>query len=312
MEKIDPIITFIRVVETGSFTAATELLSLSKSIVSHHVSVLEKQLNTTLLTRTTRKLTVTEMGETFYQQVKDIPELVKSGIESLNMQKQTPTGNLQTIMPPGFGLSLVKDIIPEFITRYPQCKLQIKLEDNPLSFIDQAFDLMIYGYIPELGIPDYPLVAKKLFKFPIGIFATPTYLNTHGHPHTPEDLLQHNCYSPLDIKWPFKDKNGKMYRLQVDGNFKINNDAIVKSMVMRDFGICYAYPILFAQELKQGKVKQVLTEYTDLNFQVIALYPQSRFIPLKSKCFIDLMFEYYQDMQTVIIQSPENVPFELT
>ncbi|PHQ80997.1 MAG: hypothetical protein COB66_03380 [Coxiella sp. (in: Bacteria)] len=299
---IEHIMTYIKVVELGSFTSAAHDMNLSKSVVSKHVSSLEESLNTRLLKRTTRKLSVTDVGKVFYEQVKNIPYEVENAQQAIQPFNDEPHGLLKVISPANFIASLKTDVVPDYLLKYPKVNLSLRGVRPVVDHINDEYDIIILWKLEHLNFQDYNMVAVKLFSMPVGIYVTPEYLEKNGTPRTPDDLAAHNCFSSIGRRWPFCEKNGSVYYKAVDGRLRSQNDEITQSACRKSVGITYSYPFLFEEDLADGTVVQILRDYTQLNIEMYAFYHPTSFLPPKISHFIDELKEFYRERQEEILR----------
>lgn len=305
--RFEHIMTFIQVVEQECFTGAAKILGVSKSVVSKHIAALEYSLKTQLLTRSSRKCTPTAVGLSYYQQIKQIPALLEHAHNILQTLNTKPHGLLKVIAPSHFNHSLKNIIIPDFLTTYPEITLQLRLELAVEDFINEDFDIIILWKLHTESFPNYPLIGKKLFTMPTGLYATPDYLARHGTPTTPQDLLQHNCFSTEGDRFPFINSDGEIVYQKISGNLQTTNDDIVYGATMNSVGITYSYPFLFHKELQSGQVVRLFNDYPTLFIDVYAFYHSGPYCPIKIKVFIEKLTMYYQMMQQAILQRGQPV-----
>ena len=291
--SVDQVMTFIHAVVAGSFTQAAEQLCVSKSVVSQRISALERHLQAQLFVRTTRKLILTDVGTTFYNQVKGLFSQIEAAIEAARTHQEVAKGKLTIFMPYGFARLIREQFIPDFLKSYPQVHLNLNIVDDLKACLDDPFDCMIFPHIKGVPLPDFTRVAKTILFSEVGIYATPTYLKEYGRPNTPKDLNSHNCVAAFSGQWPFKQSKGKLNFKAVSGNISVNNDSVLKSLVMNHQAIGYTYSRLFKDEAANKEVVSVLNDYTNLQVEVYALYPQSYYIPYKLKVFLNMLQAYY-------------------
>ncbi len=296
------ILTFLHVVEQGSFTKAAELLKISKSVVSKHVCALEDALSCQLLNRSTRKLEITELGQHFYQSLKNIPTQLAEAQDIIHDYQSEPKGLLKVIAPANFESSLKADVVPNFLKQYPKVKLQLEFEQKPEEFINSNFDVLIMWKLNYDIFPNYNLISKKLFSMPVGVYASPKYLKKHGTPKVPEDLREHNCFAQIEFKWPFKMKNKAVKYVEVSGNLQTKSVEIIHAATLQGLGIAYSYPFVFQQALKDKTAVKILDEYTQFHADIHAFYQQSVYRQLKVSAFIQCVQEYYLKMQEEILR----------
>lgn len=295
------ILTFLQVVEQGSFTKAADLLKLSKSVVSKHVCALEEALACQLLNRSTRKLEMTEIGQQYYQRLKNIPAQLTEAQDLIHDYQAEPKGLLKVIAPANFESSLKADVVPNFLKQYSKVKLQLEFEKNPEDYINSSFDVIIMWKLNHDIFPNYNLVSKKLFSMPIGVYASPKYLKKHGTPKVPEDLQAHNCFSQIELKWPFKMKNKGVKYVEVSGNLQTKSVEIIHAATLQGLGIAYSYPFVFQQALKDKTAVKLLEDYTPFYADIHAFYQQSAYRQLKVSAFIQCVQSYYLKMQEEIL-----------
>lgn len=300
--NIEHIYTFIKVVESGSFTAAAEALSLSKSVVSKHVSSLEEVLQAQLLKRTTRRLHVTDMGRTFYEQVKNIPYEIAHAQQSIQPFQDEPRGVLRVISPLNFVTSLKLEVVPNYLTQYPHVEMDFRAVRPAIDYVNDEYDVIILWKLQHESFPDYNLQSMKLFSMPLAVYATPDYLEQHGTPQTPSDLKSHNCFSSIGRHWPFCEKSGEVYSIETRGRLHTNNDEIIQAACLSGTGIAFSYPFLFYKALQKRQVVPVLQDYTNVFIELYAFYHPTSYLPPKIGVFLDQMRAYYQAHQDEILQ----------
>ena len=298
---VEYIMTFIKVVEKGSFSAAAVELRVSKSVVSKHITALEEALKSQLLKRTTRKLIITEAGQAFYHQVKNIPHTISNAQQILQPFYDRPHGQLKVISPVNFADALKIDVIPDFLLTYPEVTMQLKTVTDTRELINEEFDIIILWKLSHLNFPDYNLVAKKIVTMPVGMYATHDYLKKHGLPKKPEDLVKHNCFSSVGTKWPFRKKGQHTYYITIAGNLSTDNDAVIHGATIKGLGIAYSYPFLFNKEIVASTVVSMLPEYIQFTIDIYAFYHPTAYLPMKSRAFIDTMSSYYQAIQEEVM-----------
>ncbi len=299
---IEYIMTFIKVVELGSFTSAAIDMNLSKSVVSKHVSALEDVLKVRLLKRTTRKLSVTDVGKVFYEQVKNIPYEIEHAQMAIQPFNDQPHGLLRVIVPANFIASIKENVISNYLLNNEKVSLNLRGVRPVEDYVNDEFDVIILWKLEHLSFDDYNMVGVKLFSMPIGIYATPDYLAQHGTPQTPDDLVQHNCFSSAGPRWPFREKDGSVYYKNVEGRLHSKNDEVIQAACVRGVGIAYSYPFLFEKELKSGQVIQILQSYTQIFVEMYAFYHPTSYLPPKIKVFIDDLKTYYTARQDEIMR----------
>ena len=302
MPDMAHILTYLIVAESGSFTKAATTLKVSKSVVSKHISALEEALSCQLLHRSTRKLVLTEIGQHYYESLKNIPNQLADAQDLIHNYQSEPKGLLKVIAPANFESALKNEVVQTFLTQYPKVKLQLEFEKKPEDYIDSDVDIMIMWKLNQDNFPNYNLVSKKIFTMPIGVYAAPDYLKKYGTPKTPNDLLNHNCFSQIDFKWPFKMKNQSINYVAVSGNLKTKSVEIIHEATLQGLGIAYSYPFVFEKALEDKLAVKLLEDYTQLYVDIHAFYRQSAYRQVKVSAFIQCIQHYYQKMQSEILE----------
>jgi len=228
MESFGAIPVFVTVVESGGFSPAAKLLGISKSAVSKRVTQLEEQMGVKLLHRTTRKLSLTEAGEHFFQHARIAHQAAKDAQDAVAQLQGEPQGRLRINTPMSFGRLHIAPLIPEFLKRYPKISIEMVMDDKVADLIGEGFDIAIRGG----DLPDSSLIARKLAPLRNVLCASPEYIETHGRPIELSQLTDHNCliftYSKDIKEWLFI-KDGQTQSVEVTGNYNVNNsEAYVK------------------------------------------------------------------------------------
>lgn len=289
MESLSDIAVFVQVVDSGSFTAAAERLGLSKSVISKYVTRLEDRLGARLLHRTTRRLSLTEVGRTFYERSQlGLREIEEAEAEVSRLQ-EAPRGTLRINAPMSFGIKHVAPAIPDFQAQYPELTVDMNLDDRQVDLVEAGFDLGIR--IAEL--PDSSLVAKRLGPCKHVICGAPGYFKRQGTPRKAEDLSEHNAityqYQTSTREWHLITPQGKTVKVPVTGNIHMNNSLALREALLQGAGITLTPTFVVGEDIKAGKLQAVLTDHKCLELSIYAIYPQHRHLSPKVRAFIDFM-----------------------
>ncbi|WP_217517474.1 LysR family transcriptional regulator [Vibrio metschnikovii] len=279
---------FVAVVESGSFSLASERLGMTKSAVSKRISSLEDNLGTRLFHRSTRKLTLTESGEQFSDYARNSVYIAQQGIAAATLNQGSPKGTLKINAPMTFSRLHLVPHLKEFLDLYPDIKVILSMDDKIVDMVEGAYDVGIR--IGELK--DSSLIARKLAKCNSVVCAAPEYLQRAGIPNTPNDLKNHNCiyYSLFQagVEWTFL-KADKKLKVEPTGNFIVNNSDVICEMLLQGLGICQMPTFIVQKYLNTGQLVQVLTTYNLPAHSIFAVYPERRHMPEKVKVFIDFI-----------------------
>lgn len=289
MDRLAALESFARVAETGSFSAAARALNLSKSLVSRQVSALEAELGSRLIARTTRSLTLTEAGRSYYDQVARILTQMEEADLSVSQLQATPRGKLRVSAPVSFSMLRLAPALPDFLALYPEIEVDIVLNDRRVDLLADGFDLAI-----RIGkLADSSLIARKLSDIKRYVCASPDYLALRGTPKVPADLKRHDClcYSNVDLmtEWRFTDLDGRPLSVEVKGRVHANNGDLLRAAALRGLGFLELPDFLVASDVEKGDLVSVLEPYIRQDSAVYAVYPHARYLPPKIRVFVDFL-----------------------
>jgi len=288
VDELKRIGVFTRVVETKSFSEAARQLGVAKSAVSKQIAQLEKEVGVRLLNRTTRSLSLTEAGEIFYRHSADIVSRTEVALSELREYQNQPTGTLRISCPVDFGTQHLVPVIKQVRALYPLLKIDLLLEDRVINMVEDGVDLAIrIGWLQESN-----LVAKKICETPVIVFASPEYLAQKGIPKTPQDLQQHDWVSlslfSSPLTWQFE-HNGQKQSVQMHSQLKTNSVAAILALVKSGQGISALSKFVMQDDIDQGLLQPLLTDYQLEPSGVYAVYPHREHVPPKVRIFIDFL-----------------------
>jgi DNA-binding transcriptional LysR family regulator len=290
LKLFDGVVVFTQVVNSGGFTAASIVNGHSTSFISKEINKLEARLGVRLLSRTTRKISLTPEGEIFYQQCEQMIIDAEQGLGLINQANIEPQGVLKISCPVGYGMTHLQSPLVEYSRLYPDVKLELDFNDRKVDVIQEGYDLAIRA---TQSLDDSSLICKKITSYKSYIVATPQYLKLHGVPTKPEDLLAHRCicYSNLKApnKWLFESLKGKLYKVNVPSAILCNNAQMELLMVLQHKGICRLPEFYMEKELKEKKVIILFQDYKQVNINIYALYPSRKHLSPKVRKFLDLL-----------------------
>ncbi len=293
MDPLSDVACFVSVVDRGSFTAAAEQLGLSRSAISKQVSQLENRLGARLLHRTTRRLSLTEVGQLFYSRARRGLQEIAEAEAAVTVLQSAPRGSLRVNVPMSFGILHLAPAIADFLARYPEVAIDMRLDDRKLDLVEEGFDVAIR--IGEL--PDSSLVARRLCACPLVVCATPAYLRQHGEPKTPDDLRRHRIlsfsYADAPSQWTFTGRDGSTVSVPVSGPVRMNNSLALREVLLAHVGLTLTPRFVVAPDLRAGRLKAVLTQYRLREPVAYAVYPERRHLSPKVKAFVDFATELF-------------------
>jgi DNA-binding transcriptional LysR family regulator len=295
MNQFEDMQTFVRVVEAGSITKAAEQMDTVKSSVSRRLSELEKRLGVTLLTRTTRTQTLTESGQSYYQQclriIDDVAE-VESGVRNENCAL---AGRIKIAAPLSFGLTHLSQALRKFNEINPDIFFDLDFNDRKVDLIEEGFDLAV-----RIGkLEDSSLIAKRLMIGKGVLCASPAYLSQFGTPNKPEDLKLGHVklhYSASSEIWSFKNNEADSTNIKIPSIITANNGDFLCQAAIDGKGLLFTPDFICYKAIRLGQLIPILTDYvTGSEIVGYALYPQTRHLSQRVRSLVDYLAQYFGD-----------------
>ena len=280
--------TFVEVMRHRSFAAVARERNIDPSSVSRAISQLEKELGVRLFQRTTRQLSATEAGITYFDRIEPLLEEMQRAKESVTQTLQ-PKGTLRVTASVSFGIKCIVPFLVEFESTYPEIFIELLLTDYRLDLLTERIDLAI-----RLGqLQDSTLIAQRLMPTTYSVCASPEYLQQHESISQPEDITQHNCLCfPLaeyKTRWIFRDRQKNLSKISVHGRTIISNAIGLQQCAIAGMGLALLPHWLVDLEVERGNLVRVLPNYevtaTDFNTSAWFVYPSRKYVPLKVKVF---------------------------
>lgn len=293
MDRLAAMTAFARVAETGSFSEAARRLRSSKSVVSRQIAALESELGVRLLHRSTRALTLTEAGRSYFDQLVRILADIDEANLSVSHLQAAPRGRLRVNAPMSFGIRHLAPAIPDFLARCPEVEIDLTLNDRFVDLVDEGFDMAVrIGQLIESS-----LVARRLAPLRRVVCASPAYLAARGTPTTPDDIAGHEClcYSNMSAgnEWKFVDRDGRPWPVEIKGRLRINNGDAIRVAALNGLGLACLPTFIVGEDLRAGTLVPVLTEAMHQDGAVFAVYPHARLLSPKVRVFIDFLAERF-------------------
>jgi DNA-binding transcriptional LysR family regulator len=289
MDRLQAMDVFVRVAEAGSFTAVADHLNVARSAITRQIAALEKHLGTKLLARSTRRLNLTSSGLAYLEKCREILAMVEVAEGDLAGEKQTPRGSIRISVPVSFGIRHLLPLVSEFIAIYPDVSVDLEFSDRQVNLIEGGMDFAVR--ISQLIEPN--LVIRRLSSSGLDVVAAPSYLERHGRPRHPDELLQHECltYSlGASSGWRFR-IDGEVRTIPVKGRIHMNNgDALLEASI-RGLGITFQPTFISAHALQAGLLEALLREYAATQLQIYAVFPGSRYVPHRVRVLVDYLAE---------------------
>lgn len=293
MDRFGEMQTFVRVVETGSFSGAARELRMTPSAVSKMIGRLEDRLGVRLLSRTTRKLSLTEEGRVFFQRVHPILAEVAEAEDTVSMATVEARGVLKVNASTAFGQYQIVPLIPSMLERYPNLQIQLTMTDSIVNLVEEGFDVGI-----RIGVlTDSTLVARKLGVPKRVVVASPDYLKRHGVPTCPDDLKDHQCLKlsiPTSLnRWEFMSKNGPRI-VEVSGRFEADNAIALHEAALAGLGLFRGATFVVGDDIRSGRLVPVLEKFeTAGEAGIFVVWPHNRNLSAKVRAFVDTLVEAF-------------------
>lgn len=289
MDALSGMAVFVAVVEQRSFTGAADRLRLSKAAVSKQIARLESSLGARLLNRTTRQLSLTDVGQVFYQRARAIVSNAEDAVEAVNRLQGEARGLLRVNAPMSFGTLHVAPLMAEFARMHPGITLEVDFDDRYVDLVDEGYDAAI-----RIGqLTDSRLVARRLVPARRLLLASPAYLEKHGMPRTIADLAEHSCLTYSLQRggdaWPFQMPDGQIRHVPVSGRLRANNSPALRAAVRADLGITLLPIFAVHDDLVSGKVREIVLDGIPTPVIVHAVYPHNRLLSIKVRLLIDFL-----------------------
>lgn len=294
MGKLDELETFVKVVEVESFSEAARQLGISKSYVSKHISRLEDRLGARLLNRTTRQLTLTDVGARFYERcVSIIEQLEEAQVEVADLQSAA-RGTLRVSVPMSFGIRHLAPAVAQFMRQHSELTVEMMFSDRPVNIVDEGFDVAV-----RIGVlKDSSLHARKLATTRSVTVASPDYVERRGAPRHPSELKEHAClrytYLSSGTMWRYLDAQGQEFSVKIDGPMLTNNGDANFEAACAGVGVATLPDFFVNEALEDGRLVRLFEDWSHpLDLGIWALYPHNRHLSAKVRLFVDFLVETF-------------------
>ena len=287
MNSLNGLSIFIQVVEQHSFSAAAKKLHTSKANISRQISRLEARLGVQLFQRSTRKVSLTEVGHTFYLDISQhLQELERIQRTVMDLQ-DVPHGTLRISTAGLFGETKVAAAATLYMQRYPEVKIELNFSDRLIDLIGENYDLAIRSGVLE----DSSLIARRVSSRRLVLCASLNYINKYGSPKNLSDLRQHQCLQGSTPTWHFKDKSYKLHSNNASDRWKSNNGHAILQACIYGLGIAQLPEYYVREAVQKGQLKILLEDHEPEDNGIWAIYPSNRNLPSKVRLFIELLIE---------------------
>ncbi|MBT8106624.1 MAG: LysR family transcriptional regulator [Gammaproteobacteria bacterium] len=292
MDTIDGMRTFVAVVSEGSFSRAAQRLDMSPQLVSKYVAQLESRLGARLINRSTRRLSVSEVGQAYYERCRDVLADIDEMENAVGDATAVAQGTLRINAPMTFGTMHLSGAIADYQRGQPDVSVDLTLDDRVVDIISEGYDIAIrIGRLRESS-----LVARKLAPIRLVVCASPGYLKERGIPGTPQDLQGHDCLrytlAPDVDLWSFT-KGDETHEVQVTGSLQANNGDAIRLAAAAGRGLALQPTFIVGDDIRAGRLQLVLTDYETEPIGVYAVYAHRKYLSGKVRTFVDHLDNYF-------------------
>ena len=290
---LEHIRTFVRAVETGSFTAVAAEQGQSQPTVSRQISALEDHLGVRLMQRTTRALTLTDEGRGYYAHARGLLDAADEAALAVRPDAAV-RGTLRIAAPVAFARLHLMPRMARFLDAHPDLRTDWVLGDRPVDLVEEGVDLAIrIGLVTDQG-----LIARRIGQMRRVTVARPDYLAKHGRPQHPRDLISHDCivYTGLATvdEWHFAGPDNAPIVVKVSGRVRVNASEGMRSALLEGLGLAVCPTWLFTDEIDTGVIERVLNDFEPAPLPIQAVYPSRRLVPPRVRTFVDYLVEEFR------------------
>ncbi|WP_299482584.1 LysR family transcriptional regulator [uncultured Roseibium sp.] len=291
MDAITRMRCFIQVVDSNGFSAAAREMGRSKALVSKYVGELEDELGVRLLNRTTRQVSLTEVGEAYYKEAAEILQRIDDLQASVQSSHQEVRGRLRVSAPRSMGDDMLNKAMMHFLTRYPDINLDLRLEDRFVDLVEEGFDLAVR----VTQLEDSSLIARKIAPFRTIVCATSEVIERHGAPNVPADLSTRPCIIDTNYRfkqnWAFQSE-GERLSVAVKGPLEVNSAAAAREAALAHLGFLRTPLFFVADDVKTGALVPLLETFEEPMRGIYAVYPHRRHLSAKVRALVDFLVEW--------------------
>jgi len=293
MDRFKQIETFVAVATRGSLSAAAQAEGVAPAVIGRRIDALEERLGVKLLVRTTRRITLTFEGSAFLEDCQRLLKDFHDAEASVSLGGVKASGHLRINAPAGFGRAHVAPLLPAFLDAHRDVTISLDLTDRLVDIVNEGIDVAI-----RIGVlDDSSLVGLKLADNRRVVVASPAYLEAHGEPASPAELARHDCltfgtYGNQARGWQFT-IDDRLVSMRVAGTMECNDGAVLRDWALAGRGLAWRSMWEVGEDLKGGRLRSVLDEYSAPDNAIYALFPQRKHLPLRVRMFVDYLKNTY-------------------
>lgn len=294
MNRFEDMRAFVRTVEAGSLTAAAEQLDLAKSAVSRRLAELEKRLGARLLTRTTRRLSLTDAGHIYYDRAREVLAAAEAADAAVQQSTRGLSGRIRLAAPLSFGIRHLGPALRDFAQAHPGIEFDVDLNDRQVDLVAEGFDLAIR--IARLR--DSELAARRLCSVQRRVLASPAWWSAHGMPDRPGDLVTHRSLEYANAPrsgWAYEGPDGDKGTVHVPPALRANNGDLLCDLAAAGMGVVLQPTFIAHPAIESGALVPALTGYRWQSLDAWAVYPATRFLPERVRSLLDFLVSRFGD-----------------
>ncbi|CAI3102345.1 HTH-type transcriptional regulator DmlR [Acinetobacter calcoaceticus] len=284
---------FLKVIDSGSFTAAAEQMDLTTAQVSRLISELETRLGTKLIQRSTRQQALTDIGATYAERCRQVISIVDEAESEVTGTASKPKGRLRVLSMGSFGHHYVFPVMAEFCKNYPELTVEYTTSQYVPDLLAKGVDVSLY--LTE-SLTDSRFVARRIGTIFSVLCASPAYLEKHGKPESPEDLKNHACLRlvnpSITADWHLLNAKGESYQIDIGGQLIADNPELLLDVVQQDMGVALLPMFSALEAVQNGRLCHILPEWRSPDIGVYTLLPSRHFIDAKTRAWLDWVEEY--------------------
>ena len=289
MDRLDGMKLLVRVVELGSFSAAAQQMNVARSVVTRQIAALEAYLGTKLIARSTRRMNLTSAGATYLEQCREILGMVEAAEAGLSENQHIARGHIRVTLPFSFGIHQLMPMFGGFMVANPEIALELEFSDRRANLIEGGFDLAI-RIADRLEPGD---VARKIGTSQAVVVAAPSYLQQHGRPMHPGELIQYECFGYLPAarsSWAFM-IDGEVQWFPVAGRLQANSGEALLSAATSGLGLASAPTFIAEEAVRAGELEIVLPQFLTPELGIYAVFPSNRYVPHRVRALVEYLVQ---------------------
>jgi DNA-binding transcriptional LysR family regulator len=299
MDRFTSLTAFVRVVENGGFSAAARRLDTSTTMVSNHIQALEDRLGVRLLNRTTRKVSLTEVGKAYYDRATQILADLEQADDIASELQSVPRGTLRVHVATHM-VPFVAPVVAQLLSTYPELKVDLRMGEADVDLIEEGYDVALRMTPP----PDSSLIVRGLATWRHVLCCSHDYLEKHGRVLTLGELSAHNCGRhlnyPFGDEWRFLDRKGTPASVRISGSFVTNSGEALREVALAGSAVCLMAGFLVQDDLEAGRLVRLLPDYRTVELSMNAVYPHRHHLSAKVRTFIDMLVDHSAEQQKLI------------